>query len=177
MAKDQDNIHVYGSDDDTVWLAPLGTTLPTDLGELAPAFIDVGYISEDGLALERQADVQEFRAHQGAKVVRKKVTASGKKINFAALEDNEITDQLGGDLVSTVTADGVTTQVISDSSKVTVWAAVIDLFDNEVHVRRVIPRYEVVVTGTEEFSNSAMTAKSCEGTIIGNQTKITGPVA
>ena len=37
MAKDQDAIHIYGSDDDTIWLAPLGTTLPTERRFAAPS--------------------------------------------------------------------------------------------------------------------------------------------
>lgn len=177
MTKDQDQIHVYGSDDDTVWLAPLGTTLPTTLGALDPAFLDIGYLSEDGMSLERQADVTEFRAHQGAKVVRKKVTSSGKTFTFRPLQDNEDVDALSGDVVSSTTTDEVTTTVLSDSSEVTSWACVVDLFDGGVHSRRVIPRLDVSVSGSEEFSNSALTQREAVGTIIGNHTKIVGPKA
>lgn len=177
MAKDQDNIRIYGSDDDTVWLAPLGTTLPTDLGDLDPAFEDVGYLSEDGMSLERQADVTEFRAHQGAKVVRKKVTSSGKTFTFRPIEDNETVNALGGDVVSTTTVGDITTTVFSDSSEVTSWACVVDLFDGGVHRRKVIGRLDTSSSGSEDYTNSAITQREVVGTIIGNHTEISGPVA
>jgi hypothetical protein len=176
MAKDQDNIHVYGSEDDTVWLAPLGSTLPTGLAAPDAAFEDVGYLGEDGIDHGRDADVQEFRVHQAGKVVRKKVTSSTKTIVFRAVEDNDVVASIADNVVSSTTTTGVTTRVLSDAAEVSVRACVVDLIDGDYMKRLVIPRLEIVVTGTQTFANSSMTELECEGTIIGNYTEITGPV-
>jgi hypothetical protein len=176
MAKDQDNIHVYGSEDDTVWLAPLGSTLPTGLAAPDVAFEDVGYLGEDGIDHGRDADVQEFRVHQAGKVVRKKVTSSTKTIVFRAVEDNDVVASIADNVVSSTTTTGVTTRVLSDAAEVSVRACVVDLIDGDYMKRLVIPRLEIVVTGTQTFANSSMTELECEGTIIGNYTEITGPV-
>lgn len=176
MVKDQDNIHIYGGDGDTVWLAPLGTTLPTGLAAPGSGFEDVGYLGEDGIDFNREADVEEFRVHQAGKVVRKKVTSSSKNIVFRAVEDNEVVEGIVDKVVSSTTATGVTTTVLSDATEVQVRAAVIDLYDGGYMTRYVIPRFEVVASGTETWSNASITERECTGTIIGNYTRITGPV-
>ncbi|MGB2557733.1 hypothetical protein [Cellulosimicrobium cellulans] len=176
MAKDVDNIHVYGSDDDTVWLAPLGSTLPTTLAAPDAAFEDVGYLGEDGIDHGRDADVQEFRVHQAGKVVRKKVTSSTKTIVFRAVEDNDVVAGIADNVISSTTATGVTTRVLSDAAQVAVRACVIDLIDDGYMKRLVIPRLEIVVTGTQTFSNSSYSELECEGTIVGSYTEIVGPV-
>lgn len=175
MVKDQDNIHVFGGEDDTVWLGELGSTLPTGLA--APtAQEDAGFLSEDGMTLSRDADVQEFRVHQAGKVVRKKVTSSSKKISFTAVEDNPVVRAIVDKIKSSTTAAGVTTEVISDATEVWVGNAVVDLYDDGHMERYVIPRFEVVSSGEEEWSSSALRSYACEGTIVGDYTRITGPI-
>jgi hypothetical protein len=175
MVKDQDQIHVFGGDDDTVWLAPLGSTLPTTLAAPDGAFDDVGYLGEDGMGLTRERDISEFRVHQGGKVVKKKITSSKKDVVFRAVEDNPTVRGLIDTIISSAVASGVTTEVISDASEVWVGAAVIDLYDTGYMERYVISRFEVVASGEESWSNSALRERECTGTIIGNYTKISGP--
>lgn len=176
MVKDADNIHVYGSEDDTVWLAPLGSTLPTTLATPDAAFEDVGYLGEDGIDHGRDADVQEFRVHQAGKVVRKKVTSSTKTIVFRAVEDNDVVAGIADNVISSTTATGVTTRHLSDAAEVAARACAVDLIDNGYMKRIVVPRLEIIVTGTQTFANSSMTELECEGTIIGEYYEITGPV-
>lgn len=175
MVKDQDQIHVFGGDDDTVWLGPLGSTLPTGLAPPDPAIEDVGFLGEDGMGLTRDADVTELRVHQGAKVVRKKVTSSKKDVTFRMVEDNSVVRNVIDTVLSSAVALGVTTEEISDSVSVWVGCAVIDLYDTGYMERYVIPRIEVVSSGEEAWSNSALREREAVGTIIGNYTKISGP--
>lgn len=176
MAKDQDNIHVFGGDDDSVYLGELGSTLPTDLS--APTEQeDVGFLHEDGMSLNREADVTKFRAHQGAQVVRTKVTSSSKTISFTALESNPVTKALVDTIKDTQTAGGVTTETISSSVAVWVGNAVVDLYDGDYVERYAIPRFEVTVSGEEPWSNSDLRAYSCQGEIIGDYYRISGSVA
>lgn len=172
--KDQDQIHVFGGDDDTVWLAPLGSTLPTTLAAPDAAFEDVGYLGEDGMGLTRERDVAEFRVHQGGKIVKKKITSSKKDIVFRAVEDNPVVRALIDTIVSSSEALGVTTEVISDGSEIWVGAAVIDLYDTGYMERYVISRFEVVASGEESWSNSSMRERECTGTIIGDYVKMSG---
>ena len=174
--KDQDNIHIYGSEDDTLWLAQLGTTLPTGLGDPGDAFNDVGFTGESGFDLNREDDVQAFKVHQAGKTVRKKVTSSSTSLVFRTVEENETTDKLADNIVATETAGLVTTQTISSARKVQTYAAVLDLYDDGIMVRRAIPRFEVAGGGTETFSNSALTEREFTGEIIGDHFKIVGPV-
>lgn len=178
MAKDQDNVRIYGGDDDGVWFAPPGTTLPTDLGPLDPDFEEIGLWSEDGMSAERQADVQEFRAHQGGGLVRKKVTTSGKTWTVSAIEDNEAVEDLGGDVLTRTTAGGVTTTTYSDAQRVEQRAMVIDLFDNNIQTRHVVSSVDVTASGTETWSNSAMTSREIVAAMTkgASYTKIVGPV-
>lgn len=174
--KDQDNIHIYGSEDDTLWLAPLGSTLPIGLEAPGPAFNDVGYGGEAGFDLNREDDVQKFKVHQGGKTIRKKVTSSSTSLVFRTVEDNEVTDNLADNITATTKNGDVTTQTIASSRKVQAYAAILDLYDDGVMVRRAIPRFEVAGGGTETFSNSAITEREFTGEIIGDHFKSVGPI-
>lgn len=174
MVKDQDNIHVFGGDDDTVWLAPLGSTLPTTLAAPDVAFVDAGFLGEDGMGLARDADIAELRVHQGGKIVRKKVTSSKKDITFRLVEDNDLVKSVVDTILSSSVALGVTTETISDGVDIWVGAAVIDLYDTGYMERYVISRFEVGVTGEEPWTNSALREREAVGTIIGNYIRLSG---
>lgn len=173
--KDVDNIHIFGSEKDTLWLAPLGTTLPVGLAAPGPAFNDVGLNGEAGFDLNREDDVQGFKVHQAGKTVRKKVTSSSTSIVFRTVEENAVTEKLADNIVATATVEGVTTATIAAARKVQAYAAILDLYDDGAMVRRAIPRFEVAGGGTETFSNSAITEREFTGEIIGDHFKISGP--
>lgn len=174
---DQDRIRVFGGDDDCVWVAPLGSTLPTDLGDLDPAIEPVGTLGDEGMSLARDVEVQKFRAHQGGKVVRTKVTSSEKKITFVAWEDNDVVADLRDKVLSKTTVGDVTASEISDAVEVKTRAIVVDLYDSDVHVRYACPRVEITTTGDEPWKNSEIAASTFEATIIGSYWKYVGPVA
>jgi hypothetical protein len=176
MVKDQDELHVFGGDDDTVWLGPLGSTLPTTLAAPDAALEDVGFLGEDGMGLSREIDVAELRVHQGGAIKRKKVTSSKKDFTFRMVEDNSVVRNVVDTIISTAVASGVTTEVISGSNDVWVGCAVVDLYDGDYMERYCITRIEVTTSGEEPWTNSAFREREAVGTIIGNYTKISGPV-
>lgn len=173
--KDADQLHVFGGDDDTVWLAPLGSTLPTTLAAPDAAFEDVGYLGEDGMTFARELDVAELRVHQGGAIKRKKVTSSKKDFGFVMVEDNSVVRNVVDTIISTATALEVTTEVISDVSEVWVGACVVDLFDGSYMERYIFSRLEVSVSGEESWNNSDFRARDAVGTVVGNYTRISGP--
>ena len=87
--KNADNVRIYGGLDDAVWIAPLGTVLPTDLVlELPSPWVELGWLAEDGIPLSMTTDVQSFRGHQGGSLLRRKVVSTEKGISFTALEES-----------------------------------------------------------------------------------------
>lgn len=174
MVKDQDLIHVFGGDDDTVWLGALGSTLPTTLATPDAAFDDAGFLGEDGMGLTRDADIAELKVHQGGKIVRKKVTSSKKDIVFRAVEDNETVKGMVDKVNSTTVAAGVTTENISGSIVVWVGAMIVDLYDTDYMERYVCSRVEISVTGEEGWTNAALRERECTATIIGDYVRLSG---
>jgi hypothetical protein len=80
-----DNI-VVGSNG-SVYIAPVGTTLPTtEDGALNAAFVDLGYISEDGLTLSVETSTADVNAFQSLSAVRRLVTARNTSVAFTLRE-------------------------------------------------------------------------------------------
>lgn len=70
-----------------VRVAPFGTTLPTDsTTALAAAYVDLGYISEDGVSLGVDDSVENKFAWQNAALIRSIRSQSITSLSFAMLE-------------------------------------------------------------------------------------------
>lgn len=85
MANNADNI-IVGSNG-SVYIAPVGTTMPTtENSALNAAFVDVGYVSEDGLALSVETTTNDVNAFQSLSAVRKVVTSRNTSVSFTLRE-------------------------------------------------------------------------------------------
>ena len=70
-----------------IYRAPLASTLPTDaLDPLDPAFVEAGYISDDGVSQSIDADVEDITAWQNGDVVRKVQTSHDLTYSFTLIE-------------------------------------------------------------------------------------------
>lgn len=170
MAVNSDLARIYGSDLDSIWLAPLGTTLPTALEAPGAAFEEVGWISPDGITETPTGSVEKIRGHQGNGVVRTRVNEPGTTIAFAALESKELTNSLRYHVKSSAVTTGVRREVRGPGQRVTAMAAVIDLYDqadDAVRARFVIPRFEIAADGERLFGNTEIAAFPFIGEIIG----------
>lgn len=91
MALSASNVRVFGSGGSAggaVFHAPLGTTLPTDTTTaLNAAFLDVGYISEDGIIEDQERTNTDVRAF-GGDLVRRITSEFGLTFKFSMLEHN-----------------------------------------------------------------------------------------
>lgn len=172
MAIDANNARIWGGDNDSIWLAPIGTTLPTDLTTaLDAAFEDVGWIHEDGITETANGSKEVIRGHQGAGVVRTRMSETGTSIAFTALEDKAQTNSLRYHEKSSEVTAGVRKVTRGPGQRVSARAAVIDLYDidNEtVRKRLVIPRLEVVPTGDKTYSNADISGFAFESEVIGD---------
>lgn len=85
MANDADNVRVglNGS----VYIAPKGTTAPTDLTTAWPAgWVDLGYLSDDGVEMSYSTETEDINAWQSLSPVRKVLTGVDMTLGFTAIE-------------------------------------------------------------------------------------------
>lgn len=180
MALDAANARIFGSDDDKVQIAPLGSTLPTTLAAADAAFEDVGWLHSDGIPFSPSDSIEKFRGHQGARVVRTTVTESDLTFQFQCLETTALTLGLQHNITSAATATGVTTMAASAGRQIEARAFVLDLYDKDdtsIHYRYVIPRGEIGERSEFTYAASDITGYTFNVEIIGSYTIITNDPA
>jgi hypothetical protein len=71
-----------------IYHAPVGTTLPTDTTTaLAIGFVEVGYISDEGVSADPEESTSDIRAW-GGDLVRRVINEYGETYGFTMLETN-----------------------------------------------------------------------------------------
>ena len=165
---------IFGSDSDAIYLAPIGTVLPTTLdGVIDPAFEDVGWLHSDGITEAFTGTKSEIRGHQGARVVRTRMETPGTNISFVALESKEQTKSLRYDEKSVSVVSGVRQTTRGAGQKVSPRACVIDVFDADditVKERWVFDRIEVSPNGDRVFVNNDIAGFPFLAEVIGDYT-------
>lgn len=176
MGIDASNARIYGSNADMIYLAPLGTDLPTDIDEeLDAAFEGVGWLSEDGIVENATGSKESIRGFQGGGVVRTTMSETGTTIEFTALETKAQTKELRYDVKSSSETQGVRTEKRGAGQKVSVRSAVVDLYDaddDSIHERLTIERLEIVPNGERTFVHSDIAGFPFESEVIGDWTSI-----
>lgn len=134
-----------------VYLAPLGTTLPTDSSTaLDEAFENVGYLSEDGITETPEEDTTEIRAWQNGDIVRRVLTSHEIQYGFTMIESNEHSlkayygNYSAGDIQ--ITGEQLPRQCM-----------VIETIDEGQIRRRVVPVAQVTERGEVSLTNSDAT--------------------
>ena len=94
MAKNRDNVRMYGDLDSEVFLAPLATAGPEDSLTVPAAFTEVGWCTEDGVPFGREVDVTDLLGWQGGTILRTKITSDKKSFTFAAMEEKPLVTEL-----------------------------------------------------------------------------------
>lgn len=172
-----DNALIYGSDFDAIYLAPLGTPLPTSYdAPLSPAFTHVGWLDDSaGISESQSGSVEKKRGHQGGRVIRKIANEAGISFAFTAFETKDLTLGIRYD-ERNVTQDGpVRVSEFGPGMKVRKFAAVVDLRDRgddgDAGERVTIPRLEVSSTGDRQATGTGIVGIPMEGEIIGSNNK------
>lgn len=171
MPKTLANVRIYGDNAGAVAVAPKGTTPPVDLAAIStvPAYLEVGWISEDGVPVSRESSSSPFRAWQGGTIVRRRVTSNEDTFKFQMLEETRLAYGLyypGATftaVVGGITRIGVKAGAVSD-----VRAWLLDFVDGGVQKRYVIPTAEITARGTIPHKNDAMTIFDYTCTIYGD---------
>lgn len=168
MAKNRDNIRIYGDDDSGVWTAPKGSTGPSTLAALASPWEEVGWLGDGGIDLERAEESAKFNAWQGGAVVRKKVTSVEDTFKFVCLEETALTLGLYYKGATKTTAASVDKWTVTNQARSDERAWVVDFVDSLARKRYVIPTGEVTGRATVPHKNSDLTMYEYTVTIYGD---------
>lgn len=151
-------------------VAPLGTTMPTGLGAWPTGYVDLGYISDDGLVEGRDEDRQEFVPWQSSSPIRTEITRSTVSYQMTLWESKWDTISLyykvGLDDVTT-TGTGADTVVIVDEKgkpRQDLRSFGFDVIDGVYQRRMLAPYAEVTERGEITYKSD---------TLIGYQVTIT----
>lgn len=171
---------IFGSDSDSIYLAPIGTVLPTTIdGPLDGSFEDVGWLHSDGITETQTGSKTEIRGHQGARVIRTRIETPGTQVKFVALESKPQTQALRYNEKQVTSSGGVRKSVRGSGQKVTPRAAVVDVFDADditVKERWTFDRLEIVSDGDRVFVNNDISGFPFLAEVIGDYTTFSNEV-
>lgn len=134
--------------DGAVFVAPIGTAVPTDATTaLADAFLNIGYISEDGVTNSIETDTEEIKAW-GGDIVLEPQTSRKETFGYTMIETNEVSmKQAFGEENVTVGENGAIT-VLHNGKEKSEYVYVIEVLMTGNRVKRqVIPRGKVTEIG------------------------------
>lgn len=141
-------------------VAPVGTTAPTlattTWTAASVAWVDLGYVSEDGITESHEDDTAEIPAWQRGDVVRRLITGSSAQYQLMLIETTKAALELyhkGSPVVGVhASGHGPASQQIS-SPTVDRRAFGFDIIDGAKIVRMVIPQGEVTERGEIVYKN------------------------
>lgn len=142
----------------SVSVAPAGTALPTTpSASLNAAFVDLGYVTEDGVTLTVEPSVEEFMAWQSRQAVRRELTGQAISVGFE-LEQwsaDSVTLAFGGGQITS--ASGVYKyEWPSDSDSLEEVSCVIDWQDGDRSWRACFGRATITDSVETTFQRSSL---------------------
>ena len=159
MTKNYDAVRAYGDITSAVYVGPKGTTAPTTpTATPAVGFVEVGWLSDDGITEMHSVDSSSKRAWQGGTTVRTIKSGDSRKFKFVMLETNATTLGLVRPGSTPVTATGVTTTPVKAYLGQDIRAWIVDTIDGTIHTRKIIPAGEVVDVADIKFNSQDITA-------------------
>jgi hypothetical protein len=173
VAKTLANVRIYGDETSAVYVAPESTTLPTTLAAPSGTFVEVGWLSEDGVDQLRSLEATTFKAWQGGAIVRRKKTSVEDSFKFVCLEETATVLGLVYAGQTASVASSVATITVTDQTTQDDRAFVIDWVDGDITKRACISSGAVEMTGTVSHKNADMTMYEFTVTVQGDWTLIT----
>jgi|TARA_R110000764_G_scaffold50604_2_gene111264 hypothetical protein len=147
MALDSDNVRVAVTG--AVYVAPTTTTGPTTTsGSLDAAFVDLGYVSADGIVENIDRTTNQIRAWQNGSLVREVTSEGTYSVDMTFIETNEsVLELYYGSTITTGALDGDPTSTGGRKS------FVIDVVDGAIVERIYIPAGEITSIGTRTLAS------------------------
>lgn len=139
-----------------VYRAPLGTALPTDaVTALNQAFVDMGYVSEDGVTNSNTIESDDIKAWGGDTVLALQTdkTDTFQMTLIESMNINVLKAVFGDDNVSGTLADGIVVEANAAEQEDAAW--VIDMIARgNVKHRVVIPSGKISEVGDTVYSDT-----------------------
>lgn len=149
MALNADNVSVAVTG--ACSYAPAGSTGPIDATTtLDAAFLDVGYISTDGVTETRDRSTNDIVAWQNSEVVRSVITESSLSVQFVMIETNKASVELFYGATVSGTDGSIEVRPGSTGGRKMV---VVDYVDGEDLVRLFLPNAEVQEVGDQALTS------------------------
>ena len=149
-----------------VYVAPLGTTVPTTASAtLDAAFIEFGYISDAGVVLSESGDSQDINSWGGLAVKTIKSTFK-ETAKFTPIEVSEDVIKATYKTVTSATAQGVTTITAKHTADtMPEVVVVIDCLPNEVtKTRYIAKRAQLTTRGDASLTGTGVQGRELEYT-------------
>lgn len=136
-----------------LYVAPLGTALPTDTDTaLNAAFKGLGYFSEDGVTESPEKDTEDITAWQNAKRVRTVVTSAKQSYAGTLIQTNkDVVETVFGTTVAQTVDDGTYTKDPAATSGRKAW--VFEINDGAEIQRIVIADGEITELGETTYAS------------------------
>ncbi|MET9550534.1 hypothetical protein ABZY36_35315 [Streptomyces sp. NPDC006627] len=154
MANDADNVRVglTGS----ILMAPKGTTAPADLDTpWDPAWLDLGFMSDDGVSMEYSTDVEDIGAWQSLSPVRRILTSVDMTLGFTAIELKTATIKLYFPGSTMTDVSGTVHKLdIPAAPGPAEYAFGLEWLDGDIKNRLIVARGEVTERGTITLARS-----------------------
>jgi hypothetical protein len=147
MALDSDAVRVAVSG--AVYVGPLGTAAPTDSGSaLEAGFVDLGYVSSDGITETIDKTTSQIRGWQNGALVREVTSEGTYSVSLTFLETNlEVLELYFG---STITAGALEGNPTASGGRK---SFVIDVVDGDIVERTYIPSGEITSVGERTLAS------------------------
>lgn len=143
-------------------VAPKGTPLPTDAStELDPAFVSLGYVSEDGVSREYSVDKEKIAAW-GGNTVKQLTTSTEVNLSFSLIETSNLEALkfvYGNDAVNTEASEGEYVVDLGTAEAPEV-VLVIDMYDKSAgnQARILVERAQVSELGEVSYQHGEISA-------------------
>lgn len=145
MALSSDNVRVAVTGG--VYRAPEGTALPVDATTaLNVAFLELGYVSEDGVTESQGSDTNDIVAWQNGDIVRKVQTSHDLTYAFSMLETND-------NVIAAFYGNGTAAEYEINGEQPGRFSWVLEVLDGDHHIRVVLPSAQVTERGDKTFVN------------------------
>jgi hypothetical protein len=135
-----------------LYVAPLGTALPTDTSTaLNAAFVGLGYFSEDGVTDTPEKDVEDITAWQNAKRVRTVITSAKQTYTGTLIQTNvDVIETVYGTTVTQTVTHGSYTINPGSTSGRKAW--VLEVVDGAEIKRILIEDGEITEVGESNYA-------------------------
>lgn len=177
--RNSDNVRVFGSLDDMLWLAPVGTTMPLTLDVMLPSpWVPAGWLAEAGVPINVSTDVEKFKAYQGGTTIRTKVTATEKSLSWTMLEKTPLALKLHQDAGDPVMiSENVARVDLPEGIGVVAMAAVLVTVDDDVVDFLCMEKVEIGEREAVPHANNEISGYGMSAEIVGESYMLTNAPA